>query len=113
MGTMIPALCLLAGLLAGALGTWWVHRGELAYLRSELTMAQDRLLGAWHAKAAIPPRPTEPEPPPEPLPIDLQEMVDEWESPESRATMEAKIRGRMAQGWGVQAILRQAENEHP
>jgi len=111
---MIPALCLLAGLLLGAFAAYWLQRAELRYLRAELAIAQDRLLHAWRDdKAVIPPRPIEVEPP-KPLPPELAELVTEWESPEARATMEARLRHQyFERGWGVKAILRQQENEHP
>lgn len=106
--------CLLAGLLLGALGTWWLQRAELIYLRTELRLAQDRLLAAWRDdRAIIPPRPEVIEPP-KPLPPELVELVAEWESPEARQAMESKLRGLyFDRGWGVQAILKQQENEHP
>lgn len=111
---MTPALCLLVGLLLGASGCWWLQRAEIRYLRDELRIASDRLLHAWRDdKAVIPPRPV-PVEPPKPLPPELADMVAEWESPEAQAAMETKLRGLyFDRGWGVQAILRQAEDEHP
>jgi len=107
------AAALLVGLLAGALGTWWVQRTEIRYLRDELRVAQDRLLHAWHDKAIIPPRPQEVKPP-EPLPPELMDLVKDFESPEGQAAMEAKLRSmHFGQGRSVGAILRQMEDEHP
>ena len=110
---MVTALFLLLGLLAGAAGTWWVQRNELTYLRDELRVAQDRLLHAWHKEAIIPPRPQEIEPV-KPLPPELQAVVNDWDSPESRAAMDTKLRRLFFdQGQGIPAILKQLENEHP
>lgn len=98
---------LVAGLIIGAALTWFVHRDELEYLRRELAQATDRLAHARIEKGAeIAPRPVEYEPP-EPLPAELQQIVNEWEDPESRAVTESKIRGWIAEGWGNEAILRQ------
>jgi len=111
---LVVAGVMLVGLVAGALCSWWVNRGETVYLRAELAIAQDRLLHAWRDdKAVIPPRPI-PVEPPKPLPPELAELVAEWESPEARATMEAKLRHQyFERGWGVKAILRDAEDQHP
>jgi hypothetical protein len=108
------AAAVLVGLIAGALGAWFVQQGELRYLRRELSVAQDRLLHAWREdKATIPPRPPEQLPPPPPLPPDLQEVVDDWEDPESRAVQESQIRQMMDAGWKTMAILKHLENQHP
>lgn len=101
------------GLLLGAGLVWLSRDREMAYLRTELATAHDRLLHAWKEGAVIPPRPTEIEPPPK-LPGELQAVVDEWESAEARQAMELKLRRmHFEQGQGVQAILRTLENEHP
>lgn len=110
---MTPALCLLLGLAAGAAGVWLLQREELTYLRKELAIAQDRLLHAWREdKAVIAPRPVDLQPI-EKLPPELQECVDEWESPEARVAEESRLRARLGAGWGVQAILREREDQHP
>lgn len=111
---MVTSSALLLGLLLGGLGVWFLQRQELAYLRAELRIAQDRLLHAWRDdRAVIPPRPVEVEPQ-KPLPPELQELVNEWESPQARADLETRLRGLyFDKGWGVQAILKQQENEHP
>lgn len=98
----------------GAAGVWLLQRNELAYLRKELAIAQDRLLHAWRDdRATIPPRPVDLVPP-EKLPPQLQECVAEWESPEARATEEAKLRSLyFEKGWKVDAILRWREDQHP
>ena len=98
---------LVAGLILGCVGTWFVHRDELKYLRTELRAAQDRITGAvFSGEAIVPPRAEEPVEI-EPLPSELMECVNQWESPESRALEEHKIRGWLAEGWGNEAILRQ------
>lgn len=110
---MVEAALLLLGLLLGATATYWLQRAELRYLRSELAIAQDRLLHAWKDdKAVIPPRPVEVTPPP-PLPSELMEYVTEWESPDAQATMEARLRHEyFERGRGVMAIMWDLENEH-
>lgn len=98
----------------GAFAAHLTFRAEMQYLREENRIAQDRLLHAWRDdRAVIPPRPVEVEPQ-KPLPPELQELVNEWESPQSRADLETRLRGLyFDKGWGVQAILKQQENEHP
>ena len=98
---------LVGGIAFGCAITWFVHRDELKYLREELRSAQGQIAHAVMVdKAIIPPREVEIEPVP-PLPPELQSVVDEWESPESRAVEESRIRGWMAEGYGPEAILRQ------
>jgi hypothetical protein len=109
---MIPAASLLVGLCLGALGVWWLQRQELVYLRAELKVATDRLVHAWKEGAVISPRPVETVPV-APLPPELLDAVNEWESPESRLAEEAAFREKLAHGWGVKAILKERENNHP
>lgn len=101
---MIP---LAVGLVIGAALAYFVGWDERRYLRAELRAAQDRIAGAvLTGQAVVPPR-FDPMPEPEPLPSELQSIVQEWESPESRAVEEHKIRGWLAEGWGLKAIQRQ------
>lgn len=112
METLGSVILFATGAMLGAVSVWLLREREMHFLRTELTMASDRLLHAWKDGATIPPRPVEVAPPP-PLPPQLMELVTEWESPEARATMEAKLRGLyFDRGWGVTAILKQQENEH-
>lgn len=103
-----------AGLLLGGAAVWWLQRQELTYLRKENQVATDRLLHAWREeKAVIPPRPQEVRAVPK-LPSELQATVDEWETEESRAVMEQRIRHlHFDRGMGVMAVLKQLEDEHP
>lgn len=106
---MSISVALALGLLLGIAGTHYVHRGELSYLRKELATAQDRLLAAWRDEGAvIPPRPVEPVKV-EPLPEQLRAWVNNWESPESKAIEESRIRHLMHQGLGVEAIIAKLE----
>ena len=101
------AATLAAGLILGAVSTWLVTRGERLYLRDELKVAHAQIAHAViQERATIPARYEEPEPL-EPLSKALQDAVDQWESPDSRATEEAKIRRYLAEGYGEPAILRQ------
>lgn len=110
---MTYAATLAVGLVLGVLGTWWVVREEIRYLRRELTTATDRLIHARLERGAeVPPRPIE-TPPPPPLPPELQEIVNQWESPESRMNEEIRIRGLMERGYSTLAILKHYENQHP
>lgn len=104
------ALLALFSLLLGAAAVWLLQREELTYLRSELRIAQDRLLHAWRdEKALIPPRPEEAPPPPPPIPPELQEYIDAWDSPDSKAATAALIRARLDQGMKPLAIMRELE----
>ncbi len=91
-----------------------LRNAEMRYLRDELRIAQDRLLHAWRdERAIIPPRPQPDPEPPKPLPPELMDAVNDWESPESRRIAEEKYRSLyFDKGWGVQAILREMENNH-
>ncbi len=101
------AATLAIGLTLGALATWLLQRTELHYLRSELRVAHAQIAHAVIQEGAtVPPRFEEPAPI-EPLSKALQAAVNEWESPESRAVEEAKIRHWQAEGWGEESILRQ------
>ena len=101
------AVTLAIGLALGALATWLLQRDERKYLRDELKVAHAQIAHAVIQEGAtMPPRFEEPEPV-KPLSKGLQGAIDEWESPESRAIEEAKIRHYQAEGWGEEAILRQ------
>jgi hypothetical protein len=101
------AAAILAAFVVGYVLAWWGHREERTYLRDELRVAQAQIAHAVLVdRAVIPPR-FEPVPEPEPLPSELQSIVQEWESLESRAVEEHKIRGWLAEGWGLKAIQRQ------
>jgi hypothetical protein len=109
-----PLLYLALGFIVGAAVVAVLGRpvlthlqSELAYYRTELATAQDRLVHAWREdKAIIPARPVKVEPP-KPLPPELQDAVNEWESPETRANQESYVRGLyFEKGWGVPAILK-------
>ena len=100
---------LVAGLLIGALATWFLQRTEIKYLRDELRVAHAQIAHAvMQDGAVIPPRFEEPEPI-EPLPEKLQACVDQWDTADSRATEEAQIRNWLGQGRHVDSILRQYE----
>jgi hypothetical protein len=118
---MTPLLYVALGFVAGAVLVYLLERrvrayltSELAYYRKELATAQDRLVHAWREdRAVIPPRPV-PVEPPKPLPPELRDAVNDWESPEARATAEANLRSLyFDKGWGVMAILRHLEDQHP
>lgn len=100
------AIALMVGLIVGSALTWLVHREELQYLRGELKVAHAQIAHAViEDRAVIPPR-LEPVPPPDPLPSELRPCVEQWDSPESQAIEEHKIRGYLAEGYGIPAILR-------
>ncbi len=104
---MIYALT--AGLALGTLATWLLQRTEIKYLRDELRVAHAQIAHAVMKEGAeIPARYEEPEPV-EALSNELQECVKQWDSAESQAIEEAKIRQWQAEGWGTKAILRQYE----
>lgn len=87
---------------------------HLKWAREQEAIATDRLVHAWREdNATIAPRPPEPVPPPEPLPRVLQEEVDGWETPETRAVVEEKIRGMMRRGFNSTRILLELDNHHP
>lgn len=98
---------LVGGVLLGWLAGWLPHRAERTYLRAELRVAQERLLGAWQSGAVMPPRSDAPGPEPVPaLPGLLQGYVDDWENPESRAAQEAVFRKQyFEQGMSEKAIV--------
>ena len=101
------AVTLSIGLALGSLLTWLVHRGELGYLREELKVAHAQIAHAVIEDGALIPPRIEPVEPIKPLSKKLQECVEQWDEPESRAVEEAKIRGWQGEGWGEKAILRQ------
>lgn len=85
-------------------------KAELAHYRKQYDVATDRLVHAHlEERALIPPRPVEPKPI-LPLPPELQQIVDEWENPEVRANVAARIQRMLDEGRGVPAIMRSFEN---
>jgi hypothetical protein len=97
-----------AGLALGCVATWFVHREELGYLRTELKAAHAQIAHAVLVRGdvVVPPRMEEPVAL-EPLDREYRDIVEQWEGADSRATEEHKIRGYIAEGWGKAAILRQ------
>lgn len=103
----IVGISSLVNLLAGASATWLVMRDQVRDARDRAELAEDRLYAAWKEDYAIPARPVEPEPVViEPLPEMLQTLVNDWDSPDTRATLERAMRERMALGFGPKAIVR-------
>ena len=106
---MVVAIFLLTGLFLGSFGVWFLQRAELRTLRKDKQTAEDRLFYAFRDDKVIPaPRTLEPVPI-TPLSKELQGEIDQWESTEGRAIMEAKIRSLQERGLGVSAILRELE----
>ena len=104
---MTLAAVMAAGILLGAATAWLLQRDERKYLRDELRAAHSQIAHAvLQEGATVPPR-VEPLEPLEPLTAELSACVEQWDSPESQAVEEAKIRNWLAQGWGIPAILRQ------
>jgi hypothetical protein len=98
---------LAAGLTIGYTLCYLAYREERKWLRAELRVAHAQIAHAVvHEGATVPAR-LEPAPPPEPLSGALRECVEQWDTAESRAVEEAKIRGWQAEGWGEAAILKQ------
>lgn len=111
----------LVGLAVGAVACYYLQRPALEYLKAEVKVARrevqeatDRLLYSFKNENLVPaPRPIEAPPPPQPLPPVLQAEVNQWESPESRLAVEAKIRGMMQKGMEPTRILLELDREHP
>lgn len=113
---MTQTLTLLAGLLIGAGGVWFLYRPQLQYLRDELATAQDRLLGAWKEGAVIPTReqatpsqPTEVEP----LPMEYLKLAADYESAEGQSEAEKFIRQKRAQGWSLERVKQALDGDSP
>lgn len=103
----LVAFYLAAGIIFGALTAGSVHREEIKYLREELKVAHAQIAHAVIQERAVIPERVEPPEPIEPLSKELQECVDQWDTVESRAVEEHKIRGWQAEGWDIKTILRQ------
>ena len=103
------AAYLSAGLTTGSLLTWLVQRGHIKYLRDELKVAHAQIAHAVIQERAVIPERLEPIEPLKPLSKELQACVDQWDTAESRAVEEHRIRGWQAEGWAVKSILRQYE----
>lgn len=99
----------------------YLQRPALEYLKSEVKVARkevqeatDRLLYSFKNDNIIPaPRPVDAPPPPQPLPAVLQAEVDQWDSPESRAAVEQRIRGMLQKGLEPVRILLELDKAHP
>jgi len=110
---VILAAVFLVGLAAGAAGCYVLQRPALEYLKAELNWARaeivsatDRLLYSWKNDGVTPaPRPLELGPLPDKLPSELQDVVDQWESPESRAAVDQRIRAMLSRGWDPVKII--------
>lgn len=96
-----------AGLILGALATWFLQRTEIRYLRDELKVAHAQIAHAVMQEGAQIPARLEPIDLPEPLTGELRECVEQWEGAESQAAVEADIRRYQAEGYKIPAILRQ------
>lgn len=113
-------VAVVAGLAAGAVLAWLAARAVIAQLegavdwhRKQEQVATDRLVHAWKDGAVVPPRPADPTPAPDPLPEELQTELDQWDDPEHRAMLEARMRDGLQRGRGVTAILMELDNLHP
>ena len=104
---MTILLAFLAGLVCGYAALWFAQRGQLQYLKDELTTAQDRLLGAWKEGAVIPTKeqvtPVKREPI-DPLPPEYRQMVSDFSSAEAQSDVEDFIRQKRALGWSTARI---------
>ncbi len=100
-------IAVVAGFTLGATLAWLISRGEIGYLRAELKGTHAQIAHAVMKEGAIVPPLTEEIEPVKPLPSELQAVVNEWEGADSRVIEEAKIRGYLAEGYGIAAILRQ------
>ena len=103
----VTAFYLAGGILFGAGMTKMACREEIKYLREELKVAHAQIAHAVIQERAVIPERVEPPEPIEPLSKELQECVDQWDTVESRAVEEHKIRGWQAEGWDIKTILRQ------
>lgn len=103
----VAALYLIGGIGFGVACAYNVHRGEIKYLREELKVAHAQIAHAVIQERAVIPERVEPVEPLPPLTKELQECVDQWDTVESRAVEEHKIRGWQAEGWDIKTILRQ------
>ena len=92
-------LATLLGVALGALIVGGLAWPVVARLQVDLREAHNRLYGAWQSGATIPAAPEAAEPVVvTPLPPELQELVDEWTSPDVRASVEDRIRRLQGRG---------------
>ena len=105
---MTLAIVAVLGLLLGGTAIWFVQRPRILYLERELRTATDRLVHAWKEGAVIPAREVE-EPEPVAIPKDLQEEIDQWDDPESKAVARAQIEQMLREGKSQALILRALE----
>ena len=96
---MTETLLSLSAIAIGAVGTWFLQRQEIRYLRSEHQKATDRLVAAWKDGAVVPTReaiePVEPTPD---LSPGVRRFIEDFESAEGRATVEARARELQSMG---------------
>lgn len=88
-----------------AIGTlvWVVVRQQKRIGELELQLFQ-----AWKDDYRIPPAPSslpEPEPDDPPLPSELTTIVNDWESPETRASLADAFRASLRQGYSPRAVM--------
>ena len=110
---MEMAITIVFAFAVGVLLGWMSNQKQVHSAEQRAETAEDRLYQSWKDGNTIPLRPVE-EKEVELVPLHdtLRRIVNEWEDPETRESLESAFRAQMAEGFGPGAILSQYLDGH-
>jgi hypothetical protein len=97
---------LLAGFLAGVRSERARADADVAWLRSELRQANDRLYAVSREPGAVIPPREEPRDPFPEMPADLERLISDWESADVQEQLRAQFGRMLLEGVSVAEIKR-------
>lgn len=106
VAAVITSISLLAGYLVGLRTEHARAEADVAWLRSELRQANDRLFAASREPGVVIPPRDEPKDPIPELPSELERLISDWESPQSQEELRRQFMSMMEKGVSPAEIKR-------